>query len=75
MRKQRNPRGQRSGHYRTKSGIEPIHVIEQFKLGFHLGAAVKYILRAGKKGPANNDLEKAIDFLCRERYGKWYRRP
>jgi hypothetical protein len=35
-------------------------------LGFSLGNAVKYILRAGKKGDAIQDLRKAVWYLNRE---------
>lgn len=35
-------------HYQGK-GIEVIDVIEKFNLGFCLGNAIKYILRAGHK--------------------------
>jgi hypothetical protein len=53
-------------HYKTTSGLEAIDVIESFRLGYRLGNAVKYILRAGKKGPAGTDLAKAIWYLQRE---------
>lgn len=52
-------------HYKGK-GIECIQVIESFELGFCLGNAIKYILRAGKKGEKNEDLRKAIWYLNRE---------
>lgn len=47
--------------------IEVIDFIEDKKLGFHLGNAVKYISRAGKKDPAKTveDLEKAIWYIKR----------
>jgi hypothetical protein len=47
---------------------EAIKVIEAWDLGFHLGNAVKYISRAGKKSPETKkqDLEKAIWYLRRE---------
>ena len=47
--------------------FEVIEVIEDQKLGFHLGNAIKYILRAGKKYPEKTveDLEKAIWYLRR----------
>lgn len=50
-------------HY-TDGGIETIDFIEAKKLPYHLGNAVKYISRAGKKHPEKTieDLEKA----------KWY---
>ena len=53
-------------HYQTESGLQPIDVIEKFDLNFNLGNAIKYILRAGKKGSAQQDLEKAIYYLARE---------
>ena len=47
--------------------IEVIDFIEDKKLGFHLGNAVKYIARAGKKDPAKEveDLEKAVWYIER----------
>lgn len=46
---------------------EAIKVIEAWRLDFHLGNAVKYIARAGKKDPAKEreDLEKARWYLDR----------
>lgn len=54
-------------HY-TDGKIEVIDFIEDKGLGFHLGNAVKYIARAGKKDPdkAVEDLEKARWYLDRE---------
>lgn len=52
-------------HYQGNS-IEVIDVIEDFQLGFNLGNAIKYILRAGKKGNKLQDLKKAIWYLERE---------
>ena len=52
-------------HYQSKSGLEAIDVIEAFNLDFHLGNAVKYILRAGKKDNELQDLEKAMWYLAR----------
>ena len=53
-------------HY-TDGKIEVIDFIEDKKLGFHLGNAVKYISRAGKKDPEKEiqDLEKAQWYLSR----------
>jgi len=47
---------------------EAIKVIENWRLGFCLGNAVKYICRAGKKDGARTleDLEKAVWCLSRE---------
>lgn len=54
-------------HY-TDGRIEVIDFIEDKKLGFNLGNAVKYISRAGKKNPDKHveDLEKARWYLDRE---------
>ncbi len=53
-------------HY-TDGGIETIDFIEAKGLNFHLGNAVKYISRAGKKGTGTEkqDIEKAIWYLTR----------
>lgn len=53
-------------HY-TSGKIEVIDFIEDQKLPMHLGNAVKYICRAGKKDPAKikEDLQKAIWYLQR----------
>ena len=54
-------------HY-TDGNIEVIDFIEDKKLGFHLGNAVKYISRSGKKDPTKTveDLQKAKWYLERE---------
>jgi len=53
-------------HY-TEGGIETIDYIEAKGLGYHLGNAVKYISRAGKKGTNQGleDLRKAQWYLAR----------
>jgi len=53
-------------HY-TDGKIEVIDFIEDKNLGFHLGNAVKYISRAGKKDPNKEieDLEKAVWYVNR----------
>ena len=53
-------------HY-TDGSIEVIDFIEDKKLGYHLGNAVKYISRAGKKDPSKEieDLKKARWYLDR----------
>lgn len=59
-------------HY-TDGKYEVIEFIENWGLGFHLGNAVKYISRAGKKEPDKTiqDLEKAIWYINRaQKYGK-----
>ncbi|HEX9844157.1 MAG TPA: DUF3310 domain-containing protein [bacterium] len=45
---------------------EAIKVIEAWGLGFHLGNALKYLARAGKKGNALEDLRKARWYLDRQ---------
>lgn len=54
-------------HY-TSGKIEVIDFIEDQKLNYHCGNAVKYICRAGKKNPDKvvEDLQKAIWYLTRE---------
>ena len=52
-------------HYNVGK-IEVIDIIEDWKLGFHLGNAIKYILRAKYKGSQKKDLQKAIWYI--ERY-------
>ena len=47
---------------------EVIDVIDDWKLGFSLGNAVKYIARAGKKDPSKEieDLRKAVFYINHE---------
>ena len=54
-------------HY-TSGNIEVIDFIEDQKLDYHLGNAVKYISRAGKKDPAKivEDLQKAVWYINRK---------
>lgn len=51
-------------HYKH-GGMEAIDVIEAFALDFNLGNAVKYLLRAGHKGDAAQDLQKARWYIER----------
>jgi hypothetical protein len=52
-------------HYTSHpSGIECIDVVEH--MPFNLGNAVKYVWRAGSKGDAIEDLEKAKWYITRE---------
>lgn len=53
--------------YYTDGKIEVIAYIEDKRLGFCLGNAVKYISRAGKKDKSKEteDLEKAIWYIER----------
>ena len=54
-------------HYTEGRELETIDVIEDWGLDFHLGNAVKYISRAGRKDPEklNQDISKAIWYLER----------
>jgi len=56
----------RPSHY-TFSVIEPITIIEAWGLNFHLGSAIKYFARAGKKDKTKEieDFEKAKWYLDR----------
>lgn len=53
-------------HYKDKL-VQPWDVIDTFPhaeaIGFYRGNAIKYIMRAGDKGPAREDYEKAIHYL------------
>lgn len=52
-------------HYNT-GRIEVIEAIEDWRLGFNMGNAVKYIARADHKGNAIEDLRKAAWYIQRE---------
>lgn len=59
---------ERPPYYIGCNGIESIDVIEGFELDFKIGNAVAYLLRAGKKGNADDhvrDLEKAQRYIGR----------
>ena len=52
-------------HYKA-GNLEVIDIIEEYGLDFHLGNAVKYILRAGRKTEDPiEDLEKAVWYIQR----------
>lgn len=52
-------------HYIEGRAYEPINVIEDWKLDFCLGNAVKYISRAGRKNDEVEDLKKALWYIQR----------
>ena len=56
----------RPSHYAEGREFETIDVIEDWGLGYHLGNAVKYISRAGRKDDILQDLRKAQWYLTRE---------
>ena len=51
-------------HYNATE-FEPIDVIEDWSLGYHLGCAVKYIARHTHKGKPLEDLKKARWYIDR----------
>ena len=51
-------------HY-MGDGIEAWDVIESWGMGYHIGNATKYILRAGKKDDATQDAQKALVYIKR----------
>jgi hypothetical protein len=53
-------------HHYQGNKMEVIDIIEDYELGFHLGNAIKYILRADKKGNTKQDLKKALWYIQRE---------
>lgn len=56
-------------HYQLADGTEAIDVIDQSiedPASFYRGNAIKYLLRAGKKSDARQDLEKARWYIDRE---------
>ncbi len=54
-----------NGNLIPPGGLEAMQVIEAFDLGWHVANVVKYILRAGRKGPSTEDLKKAQMYLGR----------
>ena len=52
-------------HYNV-NGFEVIDIIDAFGLNFNMGNALKYLLRADRKGNKVQDIEKAIWYLQRE---------
>lgn len=54
-------------YYIADNGMQAIDVIEAFHLSLHVGCAVKYLLRAGRKTTTDEktDLRKAMWYLNR----------
>jgi hypothetical protein len=50
-------------HYGGDTVYEAWKVIRAWKLGFHVGNAVKYICRADSHGTRLRDLRKAVEYL------------
>ena len=61
-----NERQVAGSHYKQMS-VQPWDVIDSLphaqSIGFYRGNALKYIMRAGEKGSAKEDYEKAIHYL------------
>ena len=57
-------------HYKDGRNFEPIDVIEDWGLGFHLANSLKYISRIGRKDDPVQDARKAIWYL--ERFIRHY---
>lgn len=60
---------QSPAHYQLADGLEAIDVIDQVvedPASFYRGNAIKYLLRAGRKGDAREDLRKARYYIDRE---------
>lgn len=57
------------GSHYSSMQIQPWAVIEALNLDFFQGNALKYLMRAGRKGPALEDLKKAKHYIekCIER--------
>lgn len=56
-------------HYVDGRQYEPLDVIEDWQLDFHLGQVLKYVARAGRKGGSDGaiyDLHKAKVYLERK---------
>ncbi|MEU8683170.1 DUF3310 domain-containing protein [Streptomyces sp. NPDC048611] len=45
------------------NSLQPWDVIDAFELDFYLGNVIKYVCRAGLKGPALDDLRKAQHYI------------
>jgi hypothetical protein len=52
--------------YYTRGSIECWDAIRDWELNYHLGCAIKYIVRAGHKDSKEQDLKKAIHYLENE---------
>ena len=52
-----------SDHYTEGRRYDPIAAIDAWGLDFHLGNALKYVARAGRKDDTIQDLRKAVFYL------------
>jgi hypothetical protein len=51
------------GNHYTKQTVQPAELIQKLDLSWCKSNAIKYILRAGNKGSAKEDIQKAIHYL------------
>lgn len=51
------------GNHYIKHKIQPWDVIDEYKLSYHAGSALSYIMRYGDKGEPSKDIAKAIHYL------------
>ena len=63
--KKASARNTAPSHY-SYSEIQPWDVIDAWELNYYLGNVVKYVCRAGRKGEALVDLNKALHYLQKE---------
>lgn len=51
------------GNHYSKFKIQPWDIVDEYGLSFYAGSALKYLLRAGHKGPTVEDLKKCRHYL------------
>ena len=57
------------GEHYLKMPVQPWDVIDNWsmeqRIGFYRGNVIKYLLRAGSKGPAETDYAKAAHYMAK----------
>lgn len=56
------------GDHYVRHKIQPWDIIDEYRLGYYEGNAIKYILRRKDKNKRIEDLEKAIHYLEHQIY-------
>lgn len=51
------------GNHYQKFKIQVWDIVDEYGLSFYAGGVLKYLLRAGSKGPALEDLRKARHYM------------
>lgn len=54
---------------------EPIDIIERYRMNFHVGNALKYIVRCERSGKRDSDVMKALYYLTRNKAMKVFDLP